>query len=221
MPYKYKKKIRNHCQKTLNLLVQHGNKIEREIQSGREGVVQDDEGDIDDITESVEDEINWDSESNESIENDENADADVDEHEEEPTNNIKEDIANWSLKFNISHEAISALLVILQKSNPNLPKDARTLLKTPKNAQIIPIRGGEYVSLGVQDVLSKYIPNCSKIGNKVNININIDGLPISKSSAMQVWPILIQLEGQETVLPVSIYCGYTKGLKRIFGTFYK
>lgn len=46
---------------------------------------------------------------------------------------IRSDIREWAVKFNISHIALSDLLKILHHVMPNkMPLDARTLLKTNK-----------------------------------------------------------------------------------------
>lgn len=45
---------------------------------------------------------------------------------------LKKDVINWSLKFNIPHNAINNLLTIMRSvGRADLPKDVRTLLYTP------------------------------------------------------------------------------------------
>lgn len=52
----------------------------------------------------------------------------------------------WAIKHNLSHDALRELLLLLRNYNnfQDLPKDPRTLLKTPSNAKlsIINISGG-------------------------------------------------------------------------------
>lgn len=43
--------------------------------------------------------------------------------------------------------------------------------------------------------------------NILELNFNIDGLPISKSSLKSVWPILVNVNGKDSVFVVAIFCG--------------
>jgi len=51
-------------------------------------------------------------------------------------------------KFNVSQAALSELLKILQPSIADLPKDARTLLRTPRNIEITKMGDGSTITLG-------------------------------------------------------------------------
>lgn len=57
----------------------------------------------------------------------------------------------------------------------------------------------------------KLIQNDFK-GNEVNISVNIDGLPLPKSSGSQFWPILIKINELEKLrpFPIDVYHGETK-----------
>jgi hypothetical protein len=91
-------------------------------------------------------------------------------------------------------------------------------MKTPKNHEIIDVSGGSYVHLGIKNMLLPFLnkhnaqvyitPNVLKIG------INIDGLPIAKSSKSQLWPILISVinfkELPNNVVPIGIFHGFHK-----------
>lgn len=51
---------------------------------------------------------------------------------------LKYEVANWAVEFKIKHNAVDAILVILNKyiSDQTLPKCAKTLLKTPRNTKV-------------------------------------------------------------------------------------
>lgn len=109
---------------------------------------------------------------------------------------LADKIAYWALLFGISHVALAALLLILRFFFPaaQLPKDARTLLGTPRKTIIRSVEPGNYFHYGllrgIVDELNKHsnhagIHNCS-----ISIDIGIDGLPLAKSSKSQLWPIL-------------------------------
>jgi len=65
---------------------------------------------------------------------DSDGDADVDDTENVSVS-LREQLVNWKTQHNISLAALSDLLCILQKTNPELPKDARTLLQTQRTIE--------------------------------------------------------------------------------------
>lgn len=75
-----------------------------------------------------------------------------------------------------------------------LPNDARTLLNTPKNSIITPMGSGLYSHYGLQKGLINQLKwlELRKIPRDFHLHLNIDGLPLSKSSTSQVWPILVK-----------------------------
>jgi len=106
---------------------------------------------------------------------------------------VNQQLVVWVLKFNIPRTAVSALLQILQSNGMNLPKDARTLMQTPKTVDVASIAGGSYFYFGIADAIrsrvsSQYVHLSS--GNDIHLHINIDGLPLSRSSLVQLWPLL-------------------------------
>lgn len=122
------------------------------------------------------------------------------------------------VKYKISHNCCNSLLQILRSEGLEVPKDVRTLMKTPKNHEIVPISGDSYVHLGIKNMLLPFLsrhnaqvyitPHILKIG------INIDGLPIAKSSKSQLWPILISVinfkELRNSVIPIGIFHRFQK-----------
>lgn len=116
-------------------------------------------------------------------------------------NNVKEDIhsflISWSLKHHISHVAINDLLRYLQTVFPKLPSDARTLLKTCRDIETKTVFPGEYHHFGVKYCLEKLHSKNQRTfltKNLFELDINIDGLPLAKSSNSQVYPILCKLK---------------------------
>ena len=77
------------------------------------------------------------------------------QHEEEPFDEL---IRNWALKTYQTHQALNGLLEILRKKTDyQLPKDARTLLKTRQcGKETYPIAGGEFWFPGVRSVLKDH-----------------------------------------------------------------
>jgi len=60
----------------------------------------------------------------------EESDSDQDSDETDQTPNLGDSLRNWALTFGVSLVALTALLGLLRFHFPDLPKDARTLLKT-------------------------------------------------------------------------------------------
>jgi len=112
---------------------------------------------------------------------------------------LREDLQRLIINHNIPHSTANELLKILRKhGHVELPGDVRVLVQTPRNASInIKCMGnGRYVHFGVASALKRSIEIYSKFikTDEIKININIDGLPISKSSGSQLWPIMASIE---------------------------
>ena len=83
-----------------------------------------------------------------------------------------------------------------------LPKDSRTLLKIDQKAASTTLFNGKYTYFGVRKLKRLW-------QQTINLMVNIDGLPLFKSSSLQLWPVLIRFSSFKPV-PVALYCGYKK-----------
>lgn len=111
----------------------------------------------------------------------------------------------------ISHAASSGLLKALAPIHPNLPKDSRTLLKTPHEIPIKILDTGEYCHIGLHKMVEKILPFHPELGEVINISFNVDDLPLFKSSNVQFWPILLLIK-YSNIGPfgIGIFCGNSK-----------
>jgi hypothetical protein len=114
-----------------------------------------------------------------------------------PVSNINDELRTWAVMYQITHLSLKELLKILNKNNHNVPKDPRSLLKTPRtNSHTIKdIDGGQFhyftIVKGLKNILD--ISELLQYSDKnISLMINVDGIPIHKSTNMQFWPILIQ-----------------------------
>lgn len=130
---------------------------------------------------------------------------------------IRGQLAEWAVKYNVTLTALAALLLILKPYFTFLPSDPRTLLKTPTDHVVKSLkRGGEYCYLGVATGLQKLLRTIgTALRDSVKIfelQFNIDGLPLFKSSCTQLWPILCLVKNLRMTGPfvVSLYCGTEK-----------
>lgn len=123
-------------------------------------------------------------------------------------------IAHWIITNNISHNSANELLSILKSENLPLPKDCRTLLKTPSVCNIVNMPPGAYIHFGIEKGIIEKIKDILTRDNLeiLPLTINIDGLPLSKSSKSQFWPILMSIDLIEISEPfiVGIYHGFKK-----------
>lgn len=132
----------------------------------------------------------------------------------ENTQNIGDFLREWfhSVKF-LPKSALTSLLKGLQHWFPSLPKDARTLLGTPRNVEICNMGKGLYHNFGILENLSAKLETMSlESVNTLHLNVNIDGLPLHRSTNDQFWPILAILEEdlEKKPFPISIFHGKTK-----------
>lgn len=126
--------------------------------------------------------------------------------------NLKERLKIWSVTNNISQIATSELLKLLQahKCFENFPLDSRALLKTVRSFKYRTVKPGKYVHLGFDIGLQTVIQKLNFIPDEIGVLINIDGIPVSKSSKSEFWPILCCLEsGDAAKKPfcVGVYHG--------------
>lgn len=122
---------------------------------------------------------------------------------------LREKLAQWTVKHNITNVAINELLFILKNDIPDLPRDGRTLKETPRQVVKKVISGGVYIHYGIENGLKSKLSKNMNITNII-LNFNIDGLPVSKSSGLQVWPILGSIADTKHVFVCGIFEGYSK-----------
>lgn len=127
---------------------------------------------------------------------------------------IEKFLQEWALEYNVNHNCLNSLLSFLKNDYPFLPKDARTLLKTPQTREVIDISNGKYAHIGVENNLKMYLNNLksNEVPEELLIDFNIDGLPNSKSSNSCFWLILGRIVKAKEfgIFTVGIYHGYSK-----------
>ncbi|XP_055306815.1 uncharacterized protein LOC129571070 [Sitodiplosis mosellana] len=125
---------------------------------------------------------------------------------------LNESIGSWVKSHGITTRAVNDLLRLMNKAGvAQLPKDYRTLMKTPKTMEIVEKAGGKYwyngIERNLQLIFSKLNENIS-----IKLNFNMDGLPVFKSSQCVFWPILSSIHKMPHIRPmiISIWCGMKK-----------
>ena len=115
-------------------------------------------------------------------------------------------------RTNISLHDARILLDEFRPLHPDLPKDPRTILKTPRKTDVIKMKGGCYVHLGLIEGLKITMDERLGTVEEVHLQINIDGLQLYNSSNIQLWPILCRIVHPWVSNPfvVGTFCGLSK-----------
>ena len=122
----------------------------------------------------------------------------------EPT--LTEDLQALLTNHPVSHRFTNDLLKILKgHGHPELPSDRRTLLQAPRNINVIDKCGGKYIYLGLESGIRGL--DLVHEGD-IEVIFNADGLDLFKSSKVDIWPILGQV--QDEVFAIALYSGKEK-----------
>lgn len=147
----------------------------------------------------------------------EKSDSECESEEEVETSSFEEEIVIWAKQFLISTTAVDALLRLLKsRGHSFLPKSYKTLFNTPVTRDLIDVQPGKYFHFGFETGLKIQLQGLSEktiIPSTLEIDFNVDGIPISKSSGSQFWPVLALLKNINTeVAPfvIGLYHGLTK-----------
>lgn len=102
------------------------------------------------------------------------------------------------------------LLDILRRQGYRFPKDCRTIMKTPRSVQKMRKCGGDYIYFGLETgILTFLAQNPDYSDCTIRLQLNIDGIPIFKSSSDQFWPILAKF-GPYKPFIVALFLGKKK-----------
>ncbi|KAJ8041077.1 hypothetical protein HOLleu_11790 [Holothuria leucospilota] len=105
--------------------------------------------------------------------------------------NLQSELCNWATKNGTTYSSLSELLGMLRKLHPELPKDPRTLLGTKVKYVTSSLSGGSYYHFGIKNGILKTLTKLDfDMCTSLELQVNVDGLPLFKSSNDQFWPIL-------------------------------
>lgn len=123
-------------------------------------------------------------------------------------------LTDWAVSEKVPLKSFSSLLKLLKqnvKELATLPSDGRTLLKTPRNCISSTVNPGQYIHFGLKKGLVQALTRSQYDQDDIYLDLSTDGLPLTKSSNSQFWPIQARIVGN--ILPpiiVGIYHGYSK-----------
>lgn len=124
------------------------------------------------------------------------------------TVNLCDDLKDWSVVYNITQRALSANLKIFKSVGHDLPSDARTLLKTPRKSKVVRTQDGTYYYANLFRNLKILLSKLDFDIGDMYIDFNIDGLPLSRSSRSDLWPILARVYNTKFKSDVFLIGGY-------------
>ena len=143
----------------------------------------------------------------------ESDDDELDSSEQENAGtDIGDQLAEWAASEIIKPSSVNKLLKILAPHFPTLPLDSRTLLNTAVQHDVIEIGGAEYCHVGLLKGLLHVMQTNPFTGDCLELQINVDGVPLFHSSNTCLWPILCSVKNVNAREPfvVGIFCGKQK-----------
>ena len=111
------------------------------------------------------------------------------------------------MSHNCPRSWLKDLLKTLRNHGCDLPKDSRTLLQTPRvNTGQTQKCGGSFQYYGIQNGIIRTLHMHTDFTSSViNLQINIDGIPVWKSSSAQFWLILGRFDNLEVFIIAFFY----------------
>lgn len=130
---------------------------------------------------------------------------------------IKSNLAMWAVTCRVPHATLGKLLEVLKRcSNINVPKDPRTLLKTPIKNHIIEVSCGKYQHYGIERGIKNVLAGLNTpltLPSVLKIGINIDDVPINRINSMTV--ITCSMNNSSKVFLIGAFLADKKEIKRL------
>lgn len=134
-------------------------------------------------------------------------------------NSLPEDIVLYAMKYSLPQKGIQEMLDMLNKHNISVPRTVFMLRKeSPRVSVDDYIVTKDFAYLTIQENLT-FAEEKGLLQDEIRLNgdkeyidiqINIDGLPLFKSSQISLWPILVKFSQKSYPFPVAVYCGVGK-----------
>lgn len=140
--------------------------------------------------------------------------SDEEDNDGIPKEDSKSFLRTWYRDYNISQQALSSMLKFLKRNgSSDLPCDSRALLHTPIKRKTISIPPGNYCHVGLKRAIDVYMQSCEVTPTQLEMDINVDGVPISRSSNSGFWLILAKIfsvNSPPKIFVIGIYHGDKK-----------
>lgn len=129
---------------------------------------------------------------------------------------IPEELYIFKLIFNLTDNAMQYLLDMLTRHKvADVPSSLYKLNKLHKkpSLEFTKLDNGDVAYLSIKDNLLYLLKQGMLVVEDnvpVTMKVNIDGLPLFKSSQVSLWPILVDFNMLQRPMPVSLFCGIGK-----------
>ena len=123
--------------------------------------------------------------------------------------NNSDKLARCAIEYGLNVTQVNGVSKLLSDFGISVFKDARTIMKTPTSK----LNDENLVHFGLADGLFRKIINGIESGSCIiNLQFNIDGVPVYRSSKKALWPILCRVVNANDKKPfcVSCFCGTSK-----------
>lgn len=132
--------------------------------------------------------------------------------EAEEQTNISESLASWVVKYKVPCDGTNELLDIFRQHGHCVPADTHTLLNTPLTCNVQDKCNWKYIYFGLETGVRKLLAQnpsfCAK-NDRIQLQVNIDGIPLFKSKNESMWPILCSFDEFNPFI-VAIFSGGSK-----------
>uniref|UniRef100_A0A7M5UW45 Uncharacterized protein n=1 Tax=Clytia hemisphaerica TaxID=252671 RepID=A0A7M5UW45_9CNID len=125
---------------------------------------------------------------------------------------LADELRQWAGKNAYTRAELKDILSIFRAYGhaDELPKDPRTLMRTPREVATIRKCGGEYIYLGIKTGIIRCLKDFPEFDSEIiKLIINADGIPLFKSNGLDLWPILGMFVHPHPFV-ISLYCGEGK-----------
>ena len=131
---------------------------------------------------------------------------------------LYDDLLLFMLIYNVSRRGMQHLLDVLRRHNVDVPKSIHSLKKDCNKHKfaILDISRGSFAYSSIIDNVTFCIKNnflvLKDVFTNLTLQINVDGLPLFKSSQKGLLPILMMIKHCKypKPLPLAVFCGVGK-----------
>lgn len=123
----------------------------------------------------------------------------------------------WITSTKAKKKACNILLTYMKiKFGLDLPRDYRTLLRTPKKSVPTYIGLGSYIHVGIGKALERYLTeaNIPSTVTELNLQFFVDGLKISRSTKSEFWIIMLNVRNKKIKYRAPKVVGVHHGEKK-------
>ncbi|KAI8127264.1 hypothetical protein CVS40_2926 [Lucilia cuprina] len=134
---------------------------------------------------------------------------------------LRQKLKKWIIKTKPTRSCAEELLAILSEEGMDVPLSVEGLLRAKTKIVVRSVPPGSFHYLGIENELKK-VEDILQNYATVELDVNVDGIPLFKSSRTQLWPILIKVVNvKEKIMPMPVGIFVGPGKPHCSQTFLK